>query len=96
MCHLFWFREPAEVWIDHIAVTKGGADAAVISPAELTEVAFPAPRREHVRTLVRDDLWLLTDAEGLDLQALAAHLDAVVATPLAARITTKINFPRGT
>jgi hypothetical protein len=76
----FRFREPARLWIDTIALRPGFSPrAAEWTLDDLRALAFPDQDPRLVRSRSDREVVLLTDAEELDLDALAAHLARVAA-----------------
>ena len=76
----FWFRDPAVVAIDRIAIRDDKRDAAAyFSVRELTEAAFAAGTGAG-RVLESEHAVVLTNAENSGEDKLLKHLDKVVTT----------------
>ncbi len=74
----FWFRNPAEVVIDHVSFEQSDSPAATqFSLNDLRAVAFPDLPADKVFTTRRPSILLMTNEQNLDLQKLADHLEAV-------------------
>jgi len=76
----FWFRDPADLWIDSIAVTPGkDAEAAEIGPKDLFDLAFPGADPARIVVVQTGDYLVLTNARDVEPYRLGQHLDEVVA-----------------
>jgi len=76
----FWFRGPADVWIDSIALAPGDAkNAALLGPKDIYEVAFPGVSAGDVQAIQNGEFLALSDAAELDGKQLGEHLEKVVA-----------------
>lgn len=72
---VFSFRNESRVWIDNIATVAGNADqGAALTWDQLREVAFPGKPEGEVKLVRRDHVAVMSDAQGLDADALAGHL----------------------
>lgn len=91
----FWFRDATDLWIDSVALVRGKDDhAANIDVRDLYEVGFAGIDPAKIVAIQSDDYLVASNAEELDSQRLARHLDEVVAAvrrdlPMIARQTER-------
>ncbi|MEM9185430.1 MAG: hypothetical protein AAGB00_02925 [Planctomycetota bacterium] len=71
----FWFRDPAEVVIDHVTVRRGGEGSARLTPRVIAEAAFGADAEVNITKNNR--LALVSDVEGLSAEGFLDHAQAV-------------------
>jgi len=75
-----WFRGPAEVWVDSLALELAESDDVSVPLAEdLLPIAWPDPDARKAATVTRDGaVALLTDVPDLDAGAIKARLARAV------------------
>jgi hypothetical protein len=81
-------RSEADLLLDTIQLQADRPSGPAVTVDDLKEVGFPDVPSADVRSIIADDLWLLTNSPDLDLDGLAKHLRKV-----ADRVRTDLKLP---